>query len=335
MKKILIFILLFAFLTAHLQAHRVILKSGEQLSGDLKETEGTSDHIIITTEGEDIKILKKDIAEVFFEEPGNRLCIRFKEQPESKCNLKLIKLNVNTVYYVDENNRYLRASFKDLESINIEEPSTKILEQLSKTGFPMRITSKDQKEILSPIQSVNEESISVQNESDVNPVLVAREEIASLFYKAAEEKKPDPPKEKEIQPITILDYLIPGYYIKNQGHTKSGFTLMGLTALFAAGSIYEFVAAKSAEGKTPLFVPQSDGSILWVEEPNGEFNKHKSLNQLFLISLVCTYLFNTALLTFPATFSFFFQEVPVSPASPNLHSVEKDQKIEMKININF
>ncbi|EMO05504.1 hypothetical protein LEP1GSC116_0491, partial [Leptospira interrogans serovar Icterohaemorrhagiae str. Verdun HP] len=29
---------------------------------------------------------------------------------------KLIKLNTNTVYYVDENNRYLRASFKDLES---------------------------------------------------------------------------------------------------------------------------------------------------------------------------------------------------------------------------
>lgn len=65
MRKTLIYILLFIFLTAQLQAHRVILKSGEQVSGDLKETEGTSDHIIISTEGEDIKIFKKDIAELF------------------------------------------------------------------------------------------------------------------------------------------------------------------------------------------------------------------------------------------------------------------------------
>lgn len=36
----------FTFLTSHLYSHRVILKSGEQFSGDLKETEGTSDYII-------------------------------------------------------------------------------------------------------------------------------------------------------------------------------------------------------------------------------------------------------------------------------------------------
>ncbi|MDI7166831.1 LB_137 family protein [Leptospira santarosai] len=334
MRKILIYSLLFIFLTTQLQAHRVILKSGEQISGDLKETEGTSDHIIITTEGEDVKIFKKDIAELFFEEAGNHLCIHFKEEPESKCNLKLIRLNVNTLYYIDENNRYRRISFKDLESIRIEEPSTKILEQLSKTRFRIQIASKDKKEILSPIQSVKDETITVQNEPDVTPTLIPKEEIAFLFYKTTEEKK-DLPKEKEIQPITILDYLIPGYYIKNQGHTKSGFTLMGLTALFAAGSIYEYIEAKSAQGKSPLLVPQSDGSVLWAEQSNGEFNKHKNLNQLFLISLACTYLFNTVLLTFPATFSFFFQEVPVNPAGPNLHSIEKDQKIEMKININF
>ncbi|EMN49962.1 hypothetical protein LEP1GSC088_0333 [Leptospira interrogans str. L1207] len=327
MRKTLIYILLFTFLTSHLYAHRVILKSGEQLSGDLKETEGTSDYIIITTEGEDIKIFKKDIAEIFFEEEGNLLCIHFKEQPEPKCSQKLIKLNTNTVYYVDENNRYLRASFKDLESISIETPSTKILEQLSKTGFQIRIISKDKKEVLSLIQSVNEGGISVQNESDPNPVLIPKEEIASVFYRANEKKAEPPPKEKEIQPITILDYLIPGYYIKNQGYTKSGYTLMGAAAFFAIGSVYEFI-----EGKNPLFVPQGDGSILWIEQPNGEFNKHKNLNQLFLISLICTYIFNTALVTFPATFSFFFQEMP---ANPNLHSVEKDQKIEMKININF
>ncbi|WP_061270119.1 LB_137 family protein [Leptospira interrogans] len=332
MRKTLIYFLLFTFLTSHLYAHRVILKSGEQLSGDLKETEGTSDYIIITTEGEDIKIFKKDIAEIFFEEEGNLLCIHFKEQSEPKCSQKLIKLNTNTVYYVDENNRYLRASFKDLESISIETPSTKILEQLSKTGFQIRIISKDKKEVLSLIQSVNEGGISVQNESDPNPVLIPKEEIASVFYRANEKKAEPPPKEKEIQPITILDYLIPGYYIKNQGYTKSGYTLMGAAAFFAIGSIYEFIEAKNSEGKNPLFVPQGDGSILWIEQPNGEFNKHKNLNQLFLISLICTYIFNTALVTFPATFSFFFQEMP---ANPNLHSVEKDQKIEMKININF
>lgn len=189
MRKILIYSLLFIFLTTQLQAHRVILKSGEQISGDLKETEGTSDHIIITTEGEDVKIFKKDIAELFFEEAGNHLCIHFKEEPESKCNLKLIRLNVNTLYYIDENNRYRRISFKDLESIRIEEPSTKILEQLSKTRFRIQIVSKDKKEIFSPIQSVKDETITVQNEPDVNPTLIPKEEIAFLFYKTTEEKR--------------------------------------------------------------------------------------------------------------------------------------------------
>ncbi|EMG08028.1 hypothetical protein LEP1GSC151_5719 [Leptospira interrogans serovar Grippotyphosa str. LT2186] len=90
---------------------------------------------------------------------------------------------------MDENNRYLRASFKDLESISIETPSTKILEQLSKTGFQIRIISKDKKEVLSLIQSVNEGGISVQNESDPNPVLIPKEEIASVFYRANEKKQ--------------------------------------------------------------------------------------------------------------------------------------------------
>ncbi|EMO60782.1 hypothetical protein LEP1GSC133_3594 [Leptospira borgpetersenii serovar Pomona str. 200901868] len=83
---------------------------------------------------------------------------------------------------------------------------------------------------------------------------------------------------------------------------------MGLTAIFAAGSIYEYIEAKNAQGKSPLLIPQSDGSVLWAEQSSGEFNKHKNLNQLFLISLVCTYLFNAALLTFPATFSFSFRK---------------------------
>lgn len=139
---------------------------------------------------------------------------------------------------MDENNWYLRASFKDLESISIETPSTKILEQLSKTGFQIRIISKDKKEVLSLIQSVNEGGISVQNESDPNPVLIPKEEIASVFYRANEKKAEPPPNEKEIQPITILDYLIPGYYIKNQGYTKSGYTLMGAAAFFLPGTIY-------------------------------------------------------------------------------------------------
>lgn len=124
-----------------------------------------------------------------------------------------------------DENRYLRASSKDLESISIETHSTKILEQLSKTGFQIRITSKDKKEMLSLIQSINESGISVQNESDPNPVLIPKEEIVSVFYKASQEKK-------EIQPITILDYLIPGYYIKNQGYTKSGYALMGGATAF-------------------------------------------------------------------------------------------------------
>lgn len=330
MKRILVFILLFTFLNGYLQAHRVILKSGEQLSGDLKETDGASDHIIISTEGEDIKIFKKDIAEMFFEESGNHLCMHFKDQPEQKCNLKLLKLNSSTVFYVDENNRYLRISLKDLESITIEMPSTKILDQLSKTGFQIVIKSKDQKEVQSPIESVNETTIFVQNQTDATPIPIPREEIISLFYKTTEEKK-DPPK--ELEPIRLVDYLVPGYYVKRQGYTKSGITMMSLTGFFLVGSVYEFLAAKNAEGKNPVYIPQSNGSVLWAEQPNGEFDRHKKLNQLFLISLACTYLFNTVLLSFPVTFSYFFQEIPA--ATPNLHTLEKDQKIEMKININF
>lgn len=102
-----------------------------------------------------------------------------------------------------DENRYLRASFKDLESISIETPSTKILEQLSKTGFQIRITSKDKKEILSLIQSVNESGISVQNESDPNSVLIPKEEIVSVFYKASQEKKKSPlfRKKKKFNPL--------------------------------------------------------------------------------------------------------------------------------------
>ncbi|PJZ41663.1 hypothetical protein CH370_09470 [Leptospira kmetyi] len=330
MKRTLIYILLFTFLNGYLQAHRVILKSGEQLSGDLKETEGAADHIILSTEGEDIKIFKKDISEMFFEESGNHLCMHFKGQPEPKCGLKLLKINSSTAFYVDENNRYLRISFKDLESITIEVPSTKILDQLSRTGFQIVIKSKDQTEIQAPIESVNENSIFVQNETNVNPISIPREEIVSLFYKTTEDKK-DPSKEKE--PISLVDYLIPGYYVKRQGYTKSGITMMGLTGFFIAGSVYEFIAAKNAQGRNPVYIPQSNGSVLWLEQPNGEFDRHKQLNQLFLISLACTYLFNTVLVSFPVAFSYFFQEIP--SATPSLHSLEKDQKIEMKININF
>ncbi|MCG6169751.1 LB_137 family protein [Leptospira sanjuanensis] len=337
MRRIPIYVLLFTFITASLSAHRVILKSGEVLSGELKETEGASDHIILNTEDEDIKIFKKDVAEIFFEESGNHLCMRLKKQTETKCGLKLLKLNSSTVYYIDENNRYLRASFKDLESITIEAASTKVLEQFAKAGFSVLITSKDKKEVRAPIAEVNENSVLIQKESEPVPTEITRDEISTLHYKTAEEEK-EISEESTSKEIRLIDYLIPGYYIRKQGYVKSGTTLMGLTAFLMAGSVYEFMAAKNSEGKTPVYIPQSNGSILWAEQANGEFEKHKQLNQLFLISLACTYLFNAVLLTFPVTFAFFFHDGAAAPAinpSPELNPIGKDQKIEMKININF
>ncbi|AOP36347.1 hypothetical protein A0128_20220 [Leptospira tipperaryensis] len=331
MKRLLVLLLFCSFITAQLNAHRVILKSGEVVTGEWKETEGHNDHIVIITDGIERRIEKKDILELFFEETGNRLCFTPKIELKKKCGLKLLKLNFQTVYYMDENNRYLRISLQDLMDLTIEEPSTKILEQLSQTGFRILISSEQNGNILSKIKKINGESILVQEESSGAPVEILKKEILALTYVLEEESKKEPEKSSNNQSLTLLDYLIPGYYLKNQGHRKSGYTLMGLTALFAMGAFYEFLAARKANSEPPTLIPEGNGSIFWLESGNEEFQKHKRLNQIFILSLAFSYIFNTTLLTFPITYELLFQETerPLEPA------LGKDQKIEMKININF
>jgi hypothetical protein len=331
MKWVLLLILICSILTEQLIAHRVVLKSGEVVTGEWKESEGHNDHIVIITNGTEKKIEKKDILELFFEDLGNRLCFTPKIEAERKCGLKLLKLSSQTAYYMDEKNRYLRISLQDLKDLTLEEPSTRILEQLSQTGFRLLISSIQNQNIPSTIQKVNGESVFVQGASGTEPFEIARKEILAITYVLEEkspEKKEENPKE---QAITFVDYLIPGYYLKNQGHRKFGFTLMGLTAFFATGALHEFIAAQKANSGPPTLVPQGNGSFLWLESENEQFQKHKQLNQMFLLSLAFSYLLNTTLLTFPVTYEFLFQETEL-PLQP---SVEKDQKIEMKINISF
>ncbi|MBM9498713.1 hypothetical protein JWG44_00395 [Leptospira sp. 201903071] len=331
MKLFFLLILLCSFLTEQLIAHRVVLKSGEVVTGEWKEIEGHNDHIVIITNGSERKIEKKEILELFFEDLGNRLCLTPKIEPERKCGLKLLKLSSQTAYYMDEKNHYLRISLQDLKDLTLEEPSIKMLEQLSQAGFRLLISSAQNRDILSTIKRVNGESIFVQEESSITPIEIPRKEILALTYVLEEESKKETDDSAKKQSITLIDYLIPGYYLKNQGHRKFGYTLMGLTGFFATGALHEFIAAQKAKSGAPTLVPQGNGSVLWLESGNEQFQKHKQLNQIFLLSLAFSYLLNTTLLTFPVTYEFLFQET----GRPLESSFEKDQKIEMKININF
>lgn len=332
MKRILIFLILFVFFTTQLKAHRVVLKSGEIVTGEWKETGSQTDHIVIVTDGVERKIEKKEILELFFEEAGNRLCFTAKKESENKCGLKLLKLNSLTVYYMDETNRYLRIPLQDLKDLTIEEPSSKIFEQLSQAGLPVRIVSERNRNILSKIERVTGESIFILEESSELPIEILKKEIQALTCVLNETSKKDSEENpKPLASITLVDYLIPGYYLKKQGNLKSGYSLMGLSVFFAAGAIHEFLAAKKSRSEPPTLIPQNNGSILWFESENNEFQKHKRLNQIFLLSLAINYVFNTTLLTFPITYELLFHETE-RPLDP---STGKDQKIEMKININF
>lgn len=332
MNRIFALVALFFFLTMQIEAHRVVLKTGEIVTGQWKDGDGQNDHIVIITDGIERRIEKKEILELFFEETGNGLCFNPKNESEKKCGLKLLKLGSQTVYYMDETNRYLRIPLQDLKELTIEEPSSKILEQISQTGIRVRIVSEQSHDSLFKIERINGESIFLQKELSEAPIEILKKEIQTLTCVLGEDPKKDGDESsKNKSSVTLIDYLIPGYYLKKQGHSKSGYTLMGLTAFFVSGAFYEFLEAKKANSGQPTLIPQGNGSVLWLESENDEFQRHKQLNQIFLLSLALTYIFNTTLLTSPVTYELLFRETE-RPLEPSLG---KDQKIEMKININF
>ncbi|RHX89409.1 LB_137 family protein [Leptospira stimsonii] len=332
MNRIFALVALFLFLTMQIEAHRVVLKTGEIVTGQWKDGDGQNDHIVIIIDGIERKIEKKEILELFFEETGNGLCFSPKNESEKKCGLKLLKLSSQTVYYMDETNRYLRIPLPDLKELTIEEPSAKILEQISQTGIRVRIVSEQSHDSLFKIERINGESIFLQKEFSEAPIEILKKEIQTLTCVLGEDPKKDGDKSSNNKTsVTLIDYLIPGYYLKKQGHTKSGYTLMGLTAFFVSGAFHEFLEAKKANSGAPTLIPQGNGSVLWLESENDEFQRHKQLNQIFLLSLALTYIFNATLLTFPVTYELLFRETE-RPLEPSLG---KEQKIEMKININF
>ncbi|PKA03320.1 LB_137 family protein [Leptospira ellisii] len=306
----------------------------EVVDGDLKENDPLADHITVIVTGADQKISKKEITEIFLEESGNELCITFQNGNGEDCGFKLLKFSPNTVYYMNAENKYLRMSRNEFKKIRIQLPSHKLLGQLSASGLTFTIRSRQGDAFRTEISVQDENSILAKKKSEEAPSLFAVEEIGSITYdNQPEEIKPKAAPE-------LWDYLIPGYHLIKQGHSKTGYTHLGLSALFAAGAVYEFMEAKRAQGGEPLLVPQNDGSLLWSQTEDGEFQKHKTLNQMFLFSLFFSYALNAVFVTFPVTISYFLQDygTPSSPgaASPNVNqNAEKDQKIEMKININF
>ncbi|PJZ52125.1 LB_137 family protein [Leptospira adleri] len=333
MNQIFAFVALIFFLSMQIEAHRVVLKTGEIVTGQWKDSDGQTDHIVIITDGAERKIEKREILELFFEETGNGLCFTSKKESEKKCGLKLLKLNSLTVYYMDETNRYLRIPLQDLKDFTIEAPSSKIFEQLSQLDLPVRIVSERNRNFLSKIERIDGESIFIREESSEAPIEILKKEIQTLTCVLNETSKKDSDENsKNLTSITFIDYLIPGYYLKKQGHLKSGYSLMGLTAFFAAGAVHEFIAAKKSKSEQPTLIPQDNGSFLWFESENNGFQKHKQLNHIFLLSLTINYILNTTLLAFPITYELLFHETERPLLDP---STGKDQKIEMKININF
>ncbi|TGK38453.1 hypothetical protein EHQ12_06395 [Leptospira gomenensis] len=334
MKRILIPVLLCFLLATEIRPHRILLKNGEVVDGDLKENDPLADHITVVTNGRDQKISKKEIAEIFLEESGNELCIQFQNGNEEVCGFKLLKFNPNTVYYMDAGNRYLRMSKNEFKKIRIRSASQKLLGQLSASGFTFTIRSTQGETFREGISIQDETSLLMKKKSEDGPSLLDIKEIESITYdNGPEEIKP------KIQ-LEFWDYLIPGYYLTKLGHSKTGYTHLGVSAFFAAGAVYEFMEAKRAESGAPVLIPQNDGSLLWSQSDTGEFEKHKTLNQMFLISLFFSYALNAVFVSFPVTISYFLQDSGIAPSSgtvpPDYHrNSERGQKIEMKMNINF
>lgn len=323
MKKIILIIAL-AILSFEVSAHRIILKSGEEISGNVTENDPSLEEITIQTADGEKKIKKSDISEMRFEEDGNNLCLEVDEDPKRVCTHKITRINAQTVFYTTEGGEYLRVSIERIKYMKITEPSARMLQQLSKTNLKFTVSSETDDDVSSRISILNDESIMVAQDDNGSPIIVENKNISKIVYKL-EDLTPKNPEAA----LGIWDYLIPGYYLTRKNYVKSGYALMGLTGLFMAGAAYEYYAGSNVKEKQPILIPQDNGTFFIFDQDNSEYAKHKQLNHFFLISLTLNYVLNTALITFPAVFSIAATEKPLP------YLMAKERNIEFKMTYNF
>ncbi|RHX88244.1 LB_137 family protein [Leptospira stimsonii] len=311
-------------LSLEISAHRIILKNGEEISGNVTENDPTSEEITIQTDDGERKIQKSEISEMRFEEAGNFLCLELDEDPKRICTHKITKINSQTLFYVTEEGEYLRVALDRVKFAQIKEPSARILQQLSKTNLKFTVSSETDDDILSKISILNDESIMVTRGEAESPVILENKNITKLVFKP-EDLTPKNPEAS----LVLWDYLIPGYYLQRKNYTKSGYAMMGLTGFFIAGAAYEYYAGINVKEKQPLLIPQDNGTFLLFDQSNSEYSRHKQLNHLFLISLSINYLLNTALISFPAVFSISATEKTLP------YAMTKERNIEFKMTYTF
>ncbi|AYV55540.1 hypothetical protein CH370_11130 [Leptospira kmetyi] len=330
MSRILLLLTILLF-SIEVAAHRIILKSGEEISGKVTDNDPTLEEITIQTGDGEKKIKKSDISEMRFEEAGNLLCLELDDDPKRICTHKITRINAQTLFYVTEEGEYLRVAIERVKYAKITEPSARILQQLSKTEIKFTVSSETDDDILSKLSILNDESIMLTKGEIETPVIVENKNITKIVYKPEEPVVKNPERG-----LVLWDYLIPGYYLKRNEYVKSGYTMMALTGLFAFGAAYEYYAGMNVKEKQPLLLPQDNGTFLLFDQDNSEYSRHKQLNHLFLISLSLTYIFNTALISFPAMFSIVATEKPVPQAVvPVPQAMMREKNIEFKMTYNF
>ncbi|RHX92648.1 LB_137 family protein [Leptospira stimsonii] len=323
MSRILLTVTILIF-SLEISAHRIILKNGEEISGNVTENDPALEEITIQTDDGERKIKKSEISEMRFEEAGNFLCLELDEDPKRICTHKITKINPQTLFYVTEEGEYLRVALDRVKFAQIKEPSARILQQLSKTNLKFTVSSETDDDILSKISILNDESIMVTRGEAESPVILENKNITKLVFKP-EDLTPINPETS----LVLWDFLIPGYYLQRKNYTKSGYAMMGLTGFFIVGAAYEYYAGINVKEKQPLLIPQDNGTFLLFDQSNSEYSRHKQLNHLFLISLSINYLLNTALISFPAVFSISATEKTLP------YAMTKERNIEFKMTYTF
>ncbi len=129
MSRILLTVTILIF-SLEISAHRIILKNGEEISGNVTENDPALEEITIQTDDGERKIKKSEISEMRFEEAGNFLCLELDEDPKRICTHKITKINPQTLFYVTEEGEYLRVALDRVKFAQIKEPSARIFKQL-------------------------------------------------------------------------------------------------------------------------------------------------------------------------------------------------------------
>lgn len=150
---------------------------------------------------------------------------------------------------------------------------------------------------------LDEKSILIRKNQEENSISVPIGKIISATYKTQSEQEVS----KYVKDIMLLDYLLPDCYFQRNVYYKIGYTILSLTELFSVKVLYFFVGSQNSQNLKAVFIPRINQFVLWLDQKKDTPQKYKELNQLFLFSLLFSYLLNTTFITFPITLSYFFK----------------------------